>query len=436
MKRYSLSHLSDESLLRGLIALAAQDRATTAEMLAHIAEVDQRKLFLAAGHTSMHAYCVAELRLSEDAAARRIQAARVARRFPTIFEAVARGRLHLTAVGLLAPYLTEETVAGLLAAAEHKTKVEIEGLLAERFPKSDVLPWVAEVSPSCTDQHALAHVDGAQVVVNTASDVFPRVVDRPRVTPLSSQSVALQVTLERNTHEKLRYAQELLGHQIPSGDLARVLDRVLDLAIAQLEKQKFAATVQPRRRDGYASQNPRHIPAHVRRAVWERDGGQCTYVSDTGHRCQARRPLEFDHVVEVARGGEATVEGIRLRCRAHNQHTAERTFGAGFMRRKRIAAAELRAAARARAGKTAQEGAEEEDPDLSVVPWLRALGFSPAEARRAAERCADMTSATLEERVRAALTSFRVRGTRMGHPGNSREPAAIEVTTATGGFGR
>jgi len=46
VKRYLLSHLSDESLLRGLIALVAQDRATTAEMLAHIAEVDERKLYL------------------------------------------------------------------------------------------------------------------------------------------------------------------------------------------------------------------------------------------------------------------------------------------------------------------------------------------------------------------------------------------------------
>jgi hypothetical protein len=71
--------------------------------------------------------------------------------------------------------------------------------------------------------------------------------ERPRVTQLSSQSVALQVTLERGTHEKLRYAAELLGHQVPAGNTARVLDRVLDLAIAQLEKQKFAATSRPRR---------------------------------------------------------------------------------------------------------------------------------------------------------------------------------------------
>jgi hypothetical protein len=85
--------------------------------------------------------------------------------------------------------------------------------------------------------------------------------------------------------------------------------------------------------------------------VRARDQERCTFVSESGHRCEARKALEFDHVLEVARGGEATVDGIRLRCRAHNQYQAERTYGAEFMRHKRVAAAEGRAAAKARAAK-------------------------------------------------------------------------------------
>jgi hypothetical protein len=353
VKRYSLSHLSDESLLRGLIALVAQDRITTAEMLAHIAEVDERKLYLPAGHPSMYLYCVRELHLSEDAAAKRIQAARAARRFPAIFAGLASGRLHLSGVVLLAPHLVEGTAVDLIAAAGHKAKSEIEQLLADRFPKSDLLAWVAEMpADPGGEEHAPGHVDDPQVVAKSSSDspqlVPGRVETRARVTPLSSQSVALQATLSRETSEKLRYAQELLGHQIPSGDLAQVLDRVLDLAIAQLEKQKFGATPRPRS-GGRKSARPRYIPLSVRRAVWKRDGGQCAYVSESGHRCEARRPLEFDHVLEVARGGEATVDGVRLLCRAHNQQAAERAFGAEFMRRKRVAAAESRASSEARA---------------------------------------------------------------------------------------
>jgi len=69
---------------------------------------------------------------------------------------------------------------------------------------------------------------------------------RGRVAPLSAERFALQVTIEKDTHDKLRYAQALLSHQLPSGDIAQVVDRALDALIAQLEKQKFAATARPR----------------------------------------------------------------------------------------------------------------------------------------------------------------------------------------------
>src|SRR5262245_49912364 len=103
---YSLTHLSDQALLDDLGTIVARDRATPALVLSHIAEVDARKLYLPEAYASMYAYCVQALRLSEDATLKRIQAARAARQFPAIFEALADGRLHLSAVCMLAPYLT------------------------------------------------------------------------------------------------------------------------------------------------------------------------------------------------------------------------------------------------------------------------------------------------------------------------------------------
>ena len=100
MHSYTLAHVRDDVLLRDLAALVAQERLTTATLLAHIAEVDLRRLYVPAGYSSMHAYCVEGLRLSEDAAYKRIQAARAARQFPSLFTALAEGRLHLTAVCL------------------------------------------------------------------------------------------------------------------------------------------------------------------------------------------------------------------------------------------------------------------------------------------------------------------------------------------------
>ena len=94
----------------------------------------------------MHAYCVHKLHLSEDSAYKRITAARVARQFPIVFQALAEGRLHLAAVGLLSPYLKPCNSADLLEAASHKSKSEIEELLAQRFPPSEILPLVTASS--------------------------------------------------------------------------------------------------------------------------------------------------------------------------------------------------------------------------------------------------------------------------------------------------
>src|SRR5919198_5200325 len=159
---HSLVHLTDGDLLRNLAALVVQDRTTTAELLAHLAEVDARRLCLPAGFPSMFLYAVHELRLSEDAALKRIQAARAARRFPVIFDHLAQGRLYLSAVRLLAPYLTSENAHELLDAATHKTKSELEELLAQRFPRSEVLALVTAIPSSralCEGPHAPGHVE-------------------------------------------------------------------------------------------------------------------------------------------------------------------------------------------------------------------------------------------------------------------------------------
>ena len=392
MLSYSLIHVRDAVLLRDLAGLVARDRVTTASLLAHIAEVDARRLFVPAGYPSMHAYCVDELRLSEDAAARRIQAARAARRFPSLFSALAEGRLHLTAVCLLAPYLTPEKADELVQEATHKRKLEIEELLARRFPLREVPARVRVVTPvmSVPAQHAPAHVEYPQV----------ELPQRPL-----SERFLVQVTIEKCTHQKLRHAQALLSHAVPTGDVAQVLDRALDALIVQLEKRKFGGATARRTQPGTTAVRKRCIPSHIRRAVWERDQGQCTFVSASGTRCKARRLLEFDHIDPVARGGRATVDRMRLRCRAHNQYEAERAFGADFMRRKRQEARVAAAESRARlAAETQARAAKEQFQD--VLAGLRNLGCRSDEARRAAEFSMTLEHAGLEERMRAALKSL------------------------------
>jgi len=439
VKRYSLSHLADSDIDRGLDAHVASNRSSTADLLAHLAEFDFRKRYLPAGYPSLFAYCVGRLHLSEDSTRKRIQAARIARRFPTLFEAVADGRLHLSAVVLLAPSLSPENADALIAAATHKSKAEVRRLLAVRFPRPAVEDRVTPIPAppltltACED--APGHIEpgtGSPEARHAPGHAGSRL----QVTPLAPEAYEVRFTVDREAHDDLRYAQSLLGARAGSGEIGKIVGRALKLLIAQLEKRKFAATSRPRPGQSRAASGTRYVPANVKRAVWERDSGRCTFVSESGHRCEARTRIEFDHLQEFARGGEATVDGIRLRCRAHNQYTAEQTFGARFMEAKREAARARAEAKRRRLQREADQpaGAHRDEPaaalvgeghvmpeidvehapghvesrhmreadESDVVPWLRKLGYSIAEARHAAN-CTGHASASLEERVRLAL---------------------------------
>src|SRR5258705_3462303 len=130
----SLTHLSDTDLLSAVTHAAAEERAATASLIALLAEVDARRLYLGEGCASLFTFCTQVLHLSEHAAYGRIEAARAARRFPGVLDRLAEGALTLTTVGLLAPHLTVDNAHSLLTAACHKSKREVEHLVSALPP--------------------------------------------------------------------------------------------------------------------------------------------------------------------------------------------------------------------------------------------------------------------------------------------------------------
>jgi hypothetical protein len=362
--RYSLKHLGNKAVMRNLAALAAKDRATTANLLVYLAEVDRRRLYREAGYPSLFEFCVRDLHFSEDVACNRIQAARICRAFPFLYGAIAEGKIHLSAIRLLAPHLTSSNAQELIAAATHRRKWQIERMLAERFPLPEPMrldggisalrpspapaPGRVEAVPLTPAPERVEAVNGS-ASAPTESPAPGRVeavdgyapappapvrAEPARVQPISAQRYMLQFSIPTADHDRFRHLQGLLSHAVPSGEVELVFSCMLDVSVPYYEKRKFGATDRPQANVRPAAA-ARTVPAHVRRAVWERDGGRCTYVAETGHRCEARSLLEFDHVDPVALGGEATVERMRLRCRTHNQLEAERTFGREFMMSRR-----------------------------------------------------------------------------------------------------
>ncbi len=402
----------------------------------YLGELDRRQIYREQAVASAFEFCVLRLGYSEDVAFKRVGAARLMRQFPLIYALLVAGRIHLTALMLLKPHLTEENHEEWLLLACEKSKRQVEKLVAARCPRPDVptsirkLP-AAKQSPlettpadldgmECasapasrsTTQAMATQAMAAQLGNATASTLEPAAA---RVVPLSSKTYRVTFTAGERLKQKLDRASELLSHCIPPSDLPALVERALDQLLEREEKRRYGArpqsipqSVEPAfrvkssqdvrtsnpesvelaaagqhescqgvhskpnetqdpdpglaldpglafdpdpARIGHGSSNAaalasvkqtctatqratmvkskrrRCVPAAVRRAVFERDDAQCTFIDQQGRRCGQRHFLEFDHIDAHALGGNETVTNLRIRCAMHNALEAERLFG-------------------------------------------------------------------------------------------------------------
>jgi len=267
------------------------------------------------------------LHLSEDAAYNRAAAARAVRRFPVILDGLADGSLNVTTVKLLRKVLTPESHLALLAEAKHRSNKEVKVIVARLAPQPDVPSSIRKLPPPRTVVPSpVAAPPGEEDASAAPPPVFvPPPVHRPVVAPLTPERYRLQFTVPKETHDRLRRVQDLLRREVPDGDPGAIFDRALILLEREVEKKKLAATAKPRPPRG-TKVGSRNIPAHVRRAVWHRDRGQCAFKGRSG-RCSERAFLEWHHVQPHGHQGPATVANISLRCRAHNVYESELVFG-------------------------------------------------------------------------------------------------------------
>jgi 5-methylcytosine-specific restriction endonuclease McrA len=378
-----VSRLRDDELVAGLHRLARADRALTARMLVHLGEVDARKLYRERAWPSMFSYLVEELHMTEAEACLRIQSARLGRQFPLIVELIGQSALHLSAIKLLAPHLTQANHVALLERARGMSKRGVELLVAEIAPKPDVpsrMRKLPERFAACADQPttgvatrgeqgSIADATRAEQMSTPAKPIAP-LSDRRRPfeltappprrassVPLSPGRYKVELTAGQVLHDKLEQLKNLMRHQVPDGDLAIVLERAADVLIDKLMKERFGLGAKtprvkrPRVRKRKARVRTREVRSrYVRRAVvrevYERDGGQCAFVSPDGRRCSERGFLELHHEMPFARGGPTTADNLRIICKAHNALFAARDYGEGFMQAKLVEAREQRQRAR------------------------------------------------------------------------------------------
>jgi hypothetical protein len=308
---------SARDLDRRLADLVRSERHLAVEFVVELAGFAKRELYRELGYTSLFYYCVRQLGLSKSSAFRRSETARLIARFPVIADRLAEGRLSIRALVELREVLTEENHVEVLARAEGKSQEEAQILAVEYQPR-----------PIPRDVVRALPTPPAPLVVPRGTETPP---PPPEVVkPLTPDLRRLNVTVSAEFIAELEQVRAALSHQCPDGDFEQVVREAFKLVLERDRKRK-ALTDRPRAQSETPGENDRYVPAAVKRAVWERDQGRCTWPMGDGETCGSTHRLEFDHDLEVALGGKPTIENVRLLCKSHNLMKAEQHLGRTFM---------------------------------------------------------------------------------------------------------
>jgi hypothetical protein len=353
-----------------LKSLLRTEQAAMADFLVALAAFDARRGWEVLGHANLFAFIHSELGLSPAPTYWRQEAARLLQRFPDLVEPLRQGRLCLTTMAELAKVLTEVNREVVLPRFLGISSREAKEIVAELQPRE--APATRAVVTRLPDSSRVSSEGAAPVTASFTwhslapsspaglppSQLWAPKVDfggaaspvarRDEVESLSGERSRLHVNVSRQITRKLEAARKGLGHAIPNATIEQTLEAALDLLLEKqarargmVKRPRNVATTAtptptptststptameppPHRRDGHRAA----IPAAVRRAVWQRDGGRCSWALDGGGVCGSTHRLELDHIVPWADWGGEQEANLRVVCAVHNRLAARQAFG-------------------------------------------------------------------------------------------------------------
>jgi 5-methylcytosine-specific restriction endonuclease McrA len=321
-----LKSLSDQILLEKTTKLAQEERRITSEILWCLLEVETRLLFASLGFSSLYEFCTQHLGYSEGSAHRRISAMRLLKSLPKEIqnkteEKMISGDLSVTNLSLVHRFLkTEKKFAAKTYSDDEKSQLidSLEGLSKKAAEK-----LLADIQPAFIPQ------------------------EKERI--LSSTQTEIKFVATDGLMNKIKRVKELTAHANPNPSYAELFEKMTDLMLAKIEPQLENKSksknenetgnenkLSPQNSTSLESSastpitaktkpNSRYIPASIKREVWNRDHGSCTFRSEnSGKVCGSKFGVEFDHVKPFSFGGTHVTENLRLRCKQHNALEAER----------------------------------------------------------------------------------------------------------------
>jgi 5-methylcytosine-specific restriction endonuclease McrA len=326
------------ALTKNLAELLRREHDALAEFLVALADFDRRRAWAELGYPSLFYFLHRELHLSKGAAQYRKVAAELIEQVPAVVEPLRTGKLCLTSIIEAAKVVTAENWETVLPRFYELSKREAIEVVAalQPHPSPPVRTVITAAQPSAsraasTGAPEQARDAGAAAAPGWPDELAPApcpaAAPRPaEIVPLSAALSRLHVTVSMRFARKLEEARAAR----PDATDEELLEAGLDLVLAQVAKRR--GLVERSRQEPRPSK-PEHIPAHVRREVWRRDGGRCQWRLASGEICGCTRHLQLDHVKPLALGGTSTVDNVRILCRSHNLEAARLVFGDAWMDR-------------------------------------------------------------------------------------------------------
>lgn len=244
-------HRTNNELFSNLARLDAGEAQALAVVLAHLAELDERRAAAETSHASLFNYCTRVLGYSEAEAFLRIRAARQAKRFPSILSMIAARRIHVTALAKLAPHLTPENYRRLLDRASRRTMRELDAMIAELAPMPEPRPVIRTLSsgvaavPAAPPEAGLALFEGSPPpsVAAPATSLEPpgpaRPAERPSGRPVRrSGRVLFKFTVDEAVRADYERAREVLRHKFPAGCPEQIFAAALDALLERRDPER------------------------------------------------------------------------------------------------------------------------------------------------------------------------------------------------------
>lgn len=292
-----LSTLSSAELLQQLKLLVHREREVTVRILDLLEEIDSRKTFLELGYGSLIEFCILELKYSESAAYRRVQAMRARRHLPHIGSELLDGTLSLAVVAKAQGFLRSEekrtqvpipldTRAELFSELKNKSLKETEKILIEKSPDN--------------------------------------ILAQESIRLIASDIIEMKLFLNSAQLENLNQVRNLVSHRIHNATYSQIVDWMTKEVLEKLNPL-FRKDSNTRKDGSELNRGERvHIPSNLKKIIWQRSQGRCCYRSaETGRRCNSKYQLEIDHIIPLAKGGSHEITNLQLLCRAHNQWKAD-----------------------------------------------------------------------------------------------------------------